>query len=147
MPVLWRAESGTQASAGSARREASIRLPALPLTEAHPYALRAAEAIEAAAEQGMFLEMHDVLYEHQNALTDEGLIEYAADIGLDTEQFTRELDAGVTRNASRKTSRAGAQRRRRNANDIHQRPPIRQPPRIRRTARGRRSARRSRTRR
>ncbi|QCS44482.1 formate/nitrite transporter family protein [Natrinema versiforme] len=66
-----------------------------PLTEAHPHALRAAEAAEAAAAQGMFWEMHDILYEHQDALTDEDLTRYADELGLDTEQLTRELDVGV----------------------------------------------------
>jgi protein-disulfide isomerase len=39
-----------------------------PLTQAHPYALVAAEAAEAAALQGKFWEMHDLIYENQAAL-------------------------------------------------------------------------------
>src|SRR5882762_5502186 len=39
-----------------------------PLTQAHPYALVAAEAAEAAALQGKFWEMHDFIYENQQAL-------------------------------------------------------------------------------
>src|ERR671937_2170199 len=39
-----------------------------PLTEIHPHAQHAAEAAEAAADQGKFWEMHDLLYEHQDAL-------------------------------------------------------------------------------
>ncbi|MFC4990444.1 formate/nitrite transporter family protein [Saliphagus infecundisoli] len=66
-----------------------------PLTETHPHALRAAEASEAAAAQGKFWEMHDLLYEHQDALEDDDLLKYAADLGLDTEQFAYELDTGV----------------------------------------------------
>src|SRR5215213_1920134 len=54
-----------------------------PLTQIHPHAEHAAEAAEAAGAQGAFWEMHDALYEHQRALTDQHLAEYAAEIGLD----------------------------------------------------------------
>ncbi len=54
-----------------------------PLTNAHPHALRAAEFAEAAATIGRFWEMHDMLYEHQNALDDYSLRRYAEQIGLD----------------------------------------------------------------
>jgi protein-disulfide isomerase len=62
-----------------------------PLTQAHPHALHAAEAAEIAATQGKFWEMHDTLYENQNALDDESLIAYAEKIGLDVEKFTEDL--------------------------------------------------------
>jgi Protein-disulfide isomerase len=62
-----------------------------PLTQAHPHALRAAEAAEIAATQDKFWEMHDRLYENQNALDDESLIGYAKGIGLDVEKFTEDL--------------------------------------------------------
>src|SRR3982751_1274208 len=41
-----------------------------PLGESHPHAEHAAEAAEAAGAQGRFWEMHDMLYEHQQALDD-----------------------------------------------------------------------------
>src|SRR5262249_11992757 len=41
-----------------------------PLTQIHPHAMHAAEAAEAAAEQGKFWEMHDTLFENQQALED-----------------------------------------------------------------------------
>jgi Na+/H+ antiporter NhaA len=63
----------------------------LPLTDVHPHALLAAEGAEAAARQGKFWEMHDQLLEHQGALTAKDLIRYAAELGLDIEQFTRDL--------------------------------------------------------
>ena len=44
-----------------------------PLTTIHPHAEHAAEAAEAAAAQGNFWEMHDLLFENQNALEDEDL--------------------------------------------------------------------------
>src|SRR5437762_12599119 len=49
-----------------------------PLTRIHPHAERAAEAAEAAAAQGRFWQMHDQLYEHQDALEDEDLLVHAA---------------------------------------------------------------------
>jgi protein-disulfide isomerase len=66
-----------------------------PLATIHPHAERAAEAAEAAGAQGKFWEMHDTLYEHQQALEDEDLLQYAAAIGLDLPRFARELREGV----------------------------------------------------
>lgn len=58
-----------------------------PLTAVHPNALRAAEAAEAAASQGKFWEMHDMLYENQSSLDDRHLVAYATAIGLDIPEF------------------------------------------------------------
>ena len=66
-----------------------------PLSRIHPHAERAAEAAEAAGAQGKFWQMHDRLFEHQDALDDESLLVYAAAIGLDVDEFTRELLLGV----------------------------------------------------
>ncbi|MCC6313570.1 MAG: thioredoxin domain-containing protein [Thermomicrobiales bacterium] len=66
-----------------------------PLTQSHPFAEKAAEAAEAAGAQGKFWEMHDMLYEHQDALEPQDLIAYATELGLDVERFTRDLDAGT----------------------------------------------------
>jgi protein-disulfide isomerase len=66
-----------------------------PLSEIHPHAQHAAEAAEAAAAQGRFWEMHDALFEHQKALNDSHLMEYAAGIGLDRARFQQELSAHV----------------------------------------------------
>ena len=66
-----------------------------PLTTVHPHAEHAAEAAEAAGAQGKFWEMHDYLYEHQDALADQNLLEYAATVGLDVERFIREMEGGV----------------------------------------------------
>ena len=63
----------------------------LPLTEVHPHAQLAAEGAESAAKQGAFWEMHDMLMDHQGALTARDLIGYAADLGLDTEKFAADL--------------------------------------------------------
>ena len=67
----------------------------LPLTDVHGYAEMAAQAAEAAAAQGRFWEMHDVLFAHQGELELEDLAGYAAELGLDVERFVRELEEDV----------------------------------------------------
>ena len=62
-----------------------------PISTSHPRAEQAAEAAEAAAAQGRFWEMHDLLYEHQARLRDEDLYAYAEQLGLDVGTFEREL--------------------------------------------------------
>jgi protein-disulfide isomerase len=71
----------------------------LPLNDVHANAELAAEAAEAAAAQGRFWEMHDVLLEHQDALAPDDLIGYATDLGLDVDRFTGDLEqhAGAAR--------------------------------------------------
>jgi Na+/H+ antiporter NhaA len=63
----------------------------LPLTDVHPHAQLAAEAAEAAAAQGAFWEMHDMLLRHQDALRPADLVGYAAALGLNVERFSRDL--------------------------------------------------------
>jgi protein-disulfide isomerase len=62
-----------------------------PLTEIHPHALHAALAAEAAAAQGKFWEMHDYIFHHQHALEDADLAEFAEAVGLDLQQYTRDM--------------------------------------------------------
>jgi protein-disulfide isomerase len=62
-----------------------------PITTAHPHAEQAAEAAEAAAAQGQFWPMHDLLYENQRHLETDDLIAYASRLGLDVSRFQREL--------------------------------------------------------
>jgi len=63
----------------------------LPLTDVHPRAEVAAEAAEAAAEQGAFWDYHALLFAHQDALAPKQLVAYAEQLGLDAERFRREL--------------------------------------------------------
>jgi protein-disulfide isomerase len=58
-----------------------------PLTQIHPHALAASAAVEAAALQGRFWEMHDLLFHRQKALGDDDLRGYAGELGLDLERF------------------------------------------------------------
>jgi protein-disulfide isomerase len=60
-----------------------------PQTRVHAYAERAAEAAEAASAQGKFWEMHDYLYEHQEALDAENLVRAAAALHLDKVKFDK----------------------------------------------------------
>jgi protein-disulfide isomerase len=63
----------------------------LPLTDVHPRAQIAAEASEAAAAQGKFWEMHDLLLTHQDDLRPVDLLRYAGDLGLDVDRFHDEI--------------------------------------------------------
>ena len=66
-----------------------------PLREVHPDAQRAAEASEAAAAQGAFWQMHDLIYESRGALGQDDLIAHAVALGLDAVRIGAELDSGV----------------------------------------------------
>src|SRR5713226_10553445 len=66
----------------------------------HKHALIAAQAAEAAGVQSRFWEMHDKLYENQKAWTEAAdvmplFIDYARQIGLDTDRFGRELNGEI----------------------------------------------------
>jgi protein-disulfide isomerase len=63
----------------------------LPLTPVHPDAALAAEASEAAAAQGAFWPMHDLLLDRQDHLHVKDLLRYAAELGLDVERFKDDL--------------------------------------------------------
>jgi protein-disulfide isomerase len=78
-----------------------------PLTRIHPHALQAAEAAEAAAAQGRFWEMHDLLFENQKRLRTKDLLRYAGELGLDVERFEAELEAHVHEQRVRNDVRSG----------------------------------------
>jgi Na+/H+ antiporter NhaA len=69
----------------------------LPLNDVHPNAQIAAEAAEAAGRQDAFWEMHDLLLDHQDALTPRDLVGYATTLGLDAERFRADLRKHVGR--------------------------------------------------
>lgn len=58
---------------------------------------KAARAVLAAAAQGKFWEMHDLLYQNQARLSEELYPELAAQLGLDTEQFAKDYDSDEIR--------------------------------------------------
>lgn len=63
-----------------------------PNRSVHPHAKLAAEAAEAAGEQGKFWEMHDLLFQHQDSLEQWDMLEYARELDLDTGKFQAALD-------------------------------------------------------
>ncbi|MBX7194279.1 MAG: thioredoxin domain-containing protein [Sandaracinaceae bacterium] len=62
----------------------------------HPHAMPAARAAVAAGNQGKFWEMHDMLFDHQQALEEEDIDGYARQIGLDMERFHADLRSPET---------------------------------------------------
>jgi protein-disulfide isomerase len=80
-----------------------------PLTEVHPHAEHAAEAVESADAQGRFWEMHDAVFENQDALEDDDLASYAADIGLDANRVVAEIELEKYRPRIEKDIRSGTQ--------------------------------------
>lgn len=66
-----------------------------PLEEVHPHALNAAQAAECAGGQGKFWAMHDLLFEHENALKRDDLHAYAERLELDMNRFTAEMSDTV----------------------------------------------------
>ena len=83
-----------------------------PLVTAHPNALPAAEAAQCAYSQQRFWEYHDLLFEGQNIwaqTTDPQpyFLEYARDIGLNIEQFTRCIENRETQKAVRVDMKEG----------------------------------------
>jgi len=65
-----------------------------PLVSMHPQAVKAAEAAECAAEDGLFWEFNDFIMRGVPSIDVESLKRYAADIGVNTEEFNRCLDEG-----------------------------------------------------
>jgi protein-disulfide isomerase len=66
-----------------------------PIGDAHPLALHAAEAAEAAGAQGRFWEMHDLIYGRDQGLEPALLRKLAQSVGLDLERFDSELANGT----------------------------------------------------
>ena len=79
-----------------------------PLANSHPHAEHAAEAAEAADAQGKFWEMHDLLYENQEALADENLAEYAQALDLDARRLIGEVLSGAHMSRVREDFQSGA---------------------------------------
>jgi protein-disulfide isomerase len=78
-----------------------------PLTEIHPHALAASRAAEAAALQGRFWEMHDMLFHRQKALEDEDLRRYGIEVGLDVGQFDRDRNSEAVLDRVERDFRSG----------------------------------------
>src|SRR2546423_12285976 len=77
-----------------------------PLTQIHPHALAASATAEAAARQGRFWAMHELLFHRQKALEDDDLLTYAREIGVDLGRFERDRTGKTSPPGSLATSRA-----------------------------------------
>ena len=78
-----------------------------PLSRLHPHAESAAEAAEAAGEQGRFWQMHSLLFENQQTLDPWRLIGLAETLHLDVVRSARELQQHVYRNRVREDFLSG----------------------------------------
>lgn len=65
-----------------------------PLRNHHPHAQKAAEAVEAAGVQGQALQMADLIFENQDRMEPQDLLQHARTLGLDIERFEEELESG-----------------------------------------------------
>ncbi len=78
-----------------------------PITASHPHAFIAAEAAEAAGAEGMFWEMVDTLFTHQDRLEIRDLRRYARELGLDVARFDREMRNHTYRDEVKQDFRQG----------------------------------------
>ncbi|MDR3571979.1 MAG: DsbA family protein [Candidatus Pacebacteria bacterium] len=78
-----------------------------PLTQVHPFAMIGSQAAEAAADQGKYWEMHDLLYKNQTAWTADTSLKpadvvtkffngYAQQLGLDVTKFDTDINSSAT---------------------------------------------------
>ena len=65
-----------------------------PLSSIHGSAQKAAEAGQCAQDQGLFWEYHDLVFAHQDAISDSDIRGYAEEIGADMNKFNDCLDSG-----------------------------------------------------
>jgi protein-disulfide isomerase len=78
-----------------------------PLTQAHPYALISAGAAEAAALQGKFWEMHDLIFEQQTLLKPEIIATWAKSIGLNLDKFENDIKQDVVEKRIKEDRQSG----------------------------------------
>jgi protein-disulfide isomerase len=78
-----------------------------PLNTIHEHAGIAAQAAECAGAQGKFWEMHDLLYEHQDDLSEVDLHGYALKIGLEIYRFDADLSSEIFARRVREDFRGG----------------------------------------
>ena len=62
-----------------------------PISNVHEYAVPAAIASEAAARQNKFWQMHDIIFDRQSQLSEDALLDFALEIGLDISKFKKDL--------------------------------------------------------
>ena len=80
-----------------------------PVESAHPHAMHAAQAAEAAGGQRKFWQMHDLLFENQRHLEMTNLRSYAQRLELDMPRFIAEMDDEIYLQRVREHMRSGTQ--------------------------------------
>jgi protein-disulfide isomerase len=80
-----------------------------PVESAHPHAMHAAQAAEAAGGQGKFWQMHDLLFENQRHLKMANLRGYAERLDLDMPRFIAEMDDEIYLQRVREQMQGGTQ--------------------------------------
>jgi len=83
-----------------------------PIERAHPYAVQAGAAAEAAGQQGKFYEFHDALFENQQTWSQSPtpnvfFMQYAEELELDLDMFRRHSNASVLRDKVRSQQQEG----------------------------------------
>jgi protein-disulfide isomerase len=78
-----------------------------PLVQIHPHAFGAAAAAEAAALQGSFWAMHELLFQAQKTLEDDELLQYAEQLGLDVARFDEDRVGPEVRRRVRRDVESG----------------------------------------
>lgn len=108
--VYWLTQAIQQHFAGGLSEEKRVCVVFRHFINAiHPQAQKAAEVAEAAAAQGQFWQMHDLLFTQQQALNDSDLVEYAAWLGLDVFQLLREISNQVHHARIKEDTESGSQ--------------------------------------
>ena len=79
-----------------------------PLDQTHPHARKAAEAAHCAGEQGKYWEMHDLLFQNQQALEVEKLKAHARSLQLESAAFDACLEQGKYTDKVQKNYEDGA---------------------------------------
>ena len=78
-----------------------------PLVDSHPQAAISAAAALAANQQGKFWEMHDLMFANHGKLSRQGILQWAAGLGLDMKRFTIDLDSPAIKQALQKDMQDG----------------------------------------
>lgn len=76
----------------------------------HQFAVQAAQASEAAAQQGKFFEYHDRLFAEQKTWSTSQtpqvfFLQYAQDLGLNVDQFKRQMQSSIIKDAVKKAQK------------------------------------------
>jgi len=106
-PACRAAEPGLRMLLDSHPKTVELVFRHFPIESVHPLALMAAEATEAAAAQGKFWEMHDMLLEEGVSLHRAALDQAASALGLDMAQFKASLDDEIYRQRIREQESTG----------------------------------------